>query len=114
MAPPAYAFNVAAATAVIGYDLLSGQPVRTSDVDRVITGLGIMGSAAALDTVADLLEGFDRQITVQNRTTGAPNMDDVLPTVVEIPAGSPITLPVVDAPATNPIAGIIVIEDVEG
>lgn len=110
---PAYAFSIAAATAVVGYDLLTDQPIRTSEVDRVVTGISLLGSAAALDTIADLLVGQDRQLRMYNRTTGFPNMDDLTPLSAVVPAGSPLTMPVIDAPATNAINGIIVVEDVE-
>lgn len=109
---PAFTISVPAATAILDYDLLQGQPIRTSDEDRIVTGLGMMGSFAAGDTIADLMVGMSREQREYNRTTGFPNMDDVKPLEVAVPAGSPLTMPVIDAPATNSINAIIIIEEV--
>ena len=107
----AYEVSVAAATAVLGYDLVRDEPWTVSDRPRVITGLAVMGSAAAGDSAVDLLVGMYRVERVFNRTTGFPNMDDMLPLDAYVPPGSKISMPVVDAPATNALNAKILVED---
>jgi len=106
-----YTVSVAAATAVIGYDLVQNEPWTVSENARVLTGIGIMGSAAALDTIVDCMAGLTRVCRLYNRTTGMLNKDDLMELMAFIPAGAKISLPVVDVPATNPINAIIELED---
>jgi hypothetical protein len=102
---------VAAATAVLGFDLFRDEPWTVSDMDRVITGLGVTGSAAAGDAAVDLLVGQVRVVRKYNQTTGFPNMDNVQPLDAAVPAGSKVSAPVVDAPATSPLNVVIIIEE---
>ena len=99
--------SVAAATAVVGYDLLlSGTGprfARMAGVDRVVTAVGVCGSAAALDTelhmfVEDVFSG-----NFFNITTGAPTKDHMINTKIVVPANAQIRIVVNDAAATNPI-----------
>ena len=46
--------SVAAATAVLGYDLFRDQTWRVSSKVRKLKGMAIAGSTAALDTAVDL------------------------------------------------------------
>jgi len=109
---PAYNVTIAAATAVVGFDLFTGERWARSPVDRLVTGLGMRGSAAAVDTEAELYIDEVRVGAFRNVSTGAPNMDDLFPLeALEVPAGAELQLVVTDAPATNPINPIISIED---
>ena len=46
--------SIAAATAVVGYDLLKDNMLQAVGYPRVITGVGLTGSAAAGDSAVDL------------------------------------------------------------
>jgi len=98
-------WSVAAATAVVGYDLCTGQDVASQGYDRAITGFGLTGSAAAGDTIVDLFIDDVKIGTYTNTLTGvgAPG-DHVQPVEPRaIPSNSKLKVKVVDAPATNPI-----------
>ncbi len=110
---PSLDVSIAAATAVVGFDLMRDQEVSVSGGDRVITGAAIMGSAAAQDTEVHLKVGLVTVSKLLNRTTGAPNMDDVVPLEAVVPAGDRIAAVVVDAPATNPINMKLMYEELE-
>lgn len=95
--------SIAAATAVVGYDLLQNSSLRQSNRPRSIVAIGLAGSAAALDTKCDLFIGQIRVGTLFNVGTGAPNKDTMFRVGARVPAGEEVHLFVVDAPATNPI-----------
>lgn len=97
--------SVPAATAVLGYDLLTGRPDITSGAsNRVIRSLGLTGSAAAGDASVDVKVGNRTVATLFNSNTGFPRNDaDKFPTAYMVPAGSPLSVIVTDAPATNPL-----------
>lgn len=101
-------FSVAAATAVVGYDLASGQIWQQQAKNRALTGFAIKGSAAALDTKVDLFIDTVKIGEFYNTGTSMPNMDDVIPLDMNfVPAGAQIHIYVTDAPGTNPINGIL-------
>lgn len=106
-----YEVTIAAAVAVLGFDMFRDEPWTVSDEDRAITGLGVTGSAAAGDSAIDLLVNLQRALRKYNQTTGFPNMDNVQPLSVYVPAGAKISAPVVDAPATNPLNLLILVEE---
>lgn len=97
--------SVAAATAVAGYDLLTNRPdIANSANRRVLRGLAVVGSAAAGDTVVDFKVGNRTVATMYNTNTGFPTADaSLFPTSFVVPGGSPLSIIVTDAPATNPI-----------
>lgn len=97
--------SVAAATAVVGYDLLTNRPdIASGGVQRVIRALGLTGSAAAGDTAVDIKVGNRTVATLYNNATGFPTADaGQFKTAYGVPAGSPVSAIVTDAPATNPI-----------
>lgn len=99
------AVSVAAATAVVGYDLFQNQTWRVSARPRRLRGLACAGSAAALDTQVDLYVDQYYVGTFFNSATGAPNMDrDIVPLKGNyVPPGATVACIVKDAPATNPI-----------
>lgn len=101
--------SVAAATAVVGYDLIQDTYYEELGFHRQLVGFALKGSAAAGDTEVRIKVGTSDYGSIFNSGTGFPNMDDVKPVgVVPIPAGQPLRLEVVDAPVTNPINWLIV------
>jgi len=96
--------SIAAATAVLGYDLCQNTTWKTSGVPRSIHAAGLAGSAAALDTKVDLFVGDVKVGEFYNSSTGAVSRDtDMFRIGTRVPAGMPITARITDAPATNPI-----------
>jgi len=105
--------SVAAATAVLGYDLVSNQTWSVSGTDRALSGFAITGSAAAGDTKVSL---YVDQVLVGeffNTTTGFPTKDHFYDIDAFVPAGSKVSVIVTDAPATNPINVVVQWEDVD-
>jgi hypothetical protein len=105
--------SVAAATAVVGYDLATGTIWQQQNADRAITGFGFKGSAAAGDTKVSLYLDTVKIGEFYNVTTGFPNQDDVAMLDAYCPSGSQIHIYVDDAPATNPINVIITWDDMD-
>jgi hypothetical protein len=82
---PNYTASVAAATAVVNYDILQGHRWTRSPVNRTLVALGLAGSAAIGDT----------------QPMGG----------LFIPAGAQLSGTVVDAATTSPINATLSIED---
>jgi len=97
--------SIAAATAVVGYDLLTNRPdIQNSAARRTLRALALTGSAAAGDTVADIKVGNRVVATLYNTATGFPTNDaSKFPTSYLVPQGSPVSVIITDAPATNAI-----------
>jgi len=95
--------SVAAATAVLGYDLFTGVLWRTAQRRRKLLGIACAGSAAAGDSLFALYIGTRRVGEFYNKATGFPTRDHLSPMFEDIPAGEQLTARVEDAPATNPI-----------
>ena len=108
---PNIEFSVAAATAIVDYNLMDANPstvrAKRAPYPRIIRGLALKGSAAAGDTIADVYIDSIFSGRFFNSGTGFPNMDDLKPVGQRVPAGAEISLPVTDASATNPINGIL-------
>jgi len=95
--------GTAAATAVLGYNLLQNRPdVQTAGRNRVLRGLALTGSAVIGDAAVDVKVG-DRVIaTIFNSALLTPQADrDLMTMAVNVPAGAPLSVIVVDAPATS-------------
>lgn len=106
--------SVAAATAVVGYDLATATIWQQSSVDRALTGFALKGSAAAVDTKVSLYVDTVKIGEFFNTNTGFPNQDDVVDLDDNyVPAGAMIHIYVDDAPATNPINVILTWDEVE-
>lgn len=101
--------SVAAATAVVGYDLFDGEWFQQLPYARAINTIGLAGSAAALDTLCELFVETVKVGEFYNSATGAVLMDAHGQSLgaVFVPPGSKLHLYVTDAPATNPINAII-------
>ncbi len=98
--------SVAAATAVVGSDLLTNEPqLRQSGSDRVARSVALTGSAAAGDTEVSLRIANVEIAKLPNTATGFPTQDASKVDLGDafIPAGAPLSAIVLDAPATNPI-----------
>jgi len=100
---------VAAATAVVGYDLLTNRPdVANSGASRVIRSLSLTGSAAIGDAACDVKVANRVVATLYNTALDFPTNDaSKFPTSYNVPAGSPVSVVITDAPATNPIVLMI-------
>lgn len=100
---PSYTVSVAAATAVVGYDLAVDQRWKEQPNNRVLVGVALRGSVAAGDTEVDLYVDETRIATLFNNSTGFPDNDDVVSMNILVPGGAEFSAVVQDAPATNPI-----------
>ena len=95
--------SVAAATAILGYDLMTDSPMQTAPYARQLVAAALKGSAAALDTKIDIMVGTVKVGEMFNNNTGAPNRDDLFRIGSVVPAGTALHAYITDAPATNPI-----------
>lgn len=96
--------SIAAATAVLGYDLLQGATFATAQYDRRVVAAGLAGSAAALDSKIDLMVDNILIAVMYNTSVGAPTRDVDMYRVGEpVPPGTTLRALVTDAPATNPL-----------
>ncbi len=110
---PNYTASVPAATAVVGYDVFTGQVWQRSPMNRALDGVACKGSAAAGDTEIEIYIDEVRVGSFFNNATGFANVDDLLPLErLGIPAGAQLRGIVRDAPATNPLNVMVAIEDV--
>lgn len=110
---PNYLASVAAATAIVGYDIFKDQVWARAPVDRVLTGIGIKGSAAALDTEVEVYVDEVRVGNFFNGSTGVPNNDDLMDIEdLGVPAGAQLRCIVKDAPVTNPINVMAALEEI--
>lgn len=101
--------SVAAATAVLGYDLLTNRPdIATSSRGRVLRAVGLTGSAAAGDASVDFKVGNRVVASLFNSATGFPSNDAAkFPTSFAVPAGEPLSIIVTDAPVTNALNALV-------
>lgn len=96
--------SIAAATAVVGYDLAQDTIWQSVGYPRVLTGLGIKGSAAAGDTAVRVMIDTQEVGTFYNTGVGFSNNDDIKKIgAFRIPPYAQIHIYVTDAPSTNPI-----------
>lgn len=105
--------SVAAAVAVVGYDLATGQTWKTAGQDRMLNAFGLAGSAAALDSQVDIMIGEVKVGELYNSSLGAVQKDtDMFRGGALIPGGTPISILVTDAPATNPLNVAVDLQDI--
>jgi len=95
--------GTAAATAVLGYNLLQNRPdVQSAGRTRTLRGIALTGSAVVGDCAVDVKVGDRVVATVYNSGLLTPQADrDLMKLSVHVPAGVPVSVIVVDAPATN-------------
>jgi len=99
--------SVAAAVAVVGYNLLQNSPHRQSRRPRRLRSIALCGSAAAGDTEIQVLIGTTEVARKFNTTTGFPTGDHFVRVGRSVPPGEEVHAIVTDAPATNPINLIV-------
>lgn len=96
--------TIAAATAVLGYDLLQSNINNQATYPRMLIRAGLAGSAAALDAAIDLYVGRNVVATLYNVATGAVLSDAHFRDVhAMVPTGEQVRAIVTDAPGTNPL-----------
>ena len=105
--------SVAAAVAVLGYDLATNQTWRVAGQDRVLNAMGLAGSAAITDAKCDILIGQVKIGELYNSSLLAVNINtDMFRGGAFIPGGTPIAILVTDAPATSPLNVAVDLQDV--
>ena len=95
--------SVAAATAVVGYDVLQGVKWRRENFGRVLTGIGVAGSAAIGDCDGELFVNGINMGEFKNLVLAWPSKDYILPTQIPVPANALLEFKMTTAPTTNPI-----------
>ena len=103
--------SIAAATAVLDYDLFRDKLWRQSGRPRRIVAIGLAGSAAALDSKARLTIGAVEVGEIYNAATGAVLRDHMFRIGAHVPAGAEVHLYVTDAPTTNPLNASVDFKD---
>lgn len=95
--------GIAAATAVLGYNMLQNRPdVQSAGRQRVLRGLALTGSAVIGDCSVDVKVGDRVVATIFNSALLTPQADrDMMPMQVLVPVSVPVSVIVVDAPATS-------------
>ncbi len=95
--------SVAAATAVVGYDILQDVKWKRENYNRVLIGIGFGGSAAVGDTALDLFINGIKVGEFVNLVLLWPSKDYILPTRIPVPANALMECKVTDGATTNPI-----------
>ena len=95
--------SIAAATAVVGFDLAANTTWQQSDKPRRLLAVGLAGSAAALDTEISIFVGNVKVGNIFNSATGAPNRDSMFRIGDLVPPGQEVHAFIVSAPSSNPI-----------
>lgn len=107
---PSIENSVAAATAVVDYDLFNNVPGAEISNGQRVHSVALRGSAAAGDTRVRFMAGTNVVAWIYNNGLLVPGRDDLIP-VDYVHRGPTVRLyaMVTDAPATNPIFPLIVI-----
>jgi len=96
--------SIAAASATAGTDLFKDERNNVSSRPRVVTGIAVAGSAAALDAKVSLYIERTYVGSFYNTATGSWNRDEIVPLGNRyVPPGAKISCIVDTAPGTNPI-----------
>lgn len=95
--------SVAAATAVLDFDLMRDNVFKQSTHPRVLKGAALAGSAAAGDAKVVISKGSVKIAELYNTATGFPTTDHLFGIGEYIGANDEISAVVTDAPATNPL-----------
>lgn len=109
-----YQGRIAAAVALVGADLFTGEVWARSPRNRTLKSFGMVGSAAIGDAEVDLMIDEVRMGNFFNSTTGviAPRYDDMIKMGnLFVPAGALLRALVRDAATTNPLAFMIELAD---
>lgn len=96
--------TIAAATAVLDYDLLQAKRTASAPNNRLLAAIALTGSAAIGDSGVDVFIDTVFIGRYYNDKTGFPNKDDMVDVGnLGWPAGGRLAAVVIDAPATNPL-----------
>lgn len=111
---PNFTADVAAATAVVGFDLFSGEVWARTPQDRVLNGIAYTGSAVIGDTEIEVYIDEVRVGSFFNSALLTPQVDrDIQPLEsLGVPGGAQLRANVVDAPATSIVYAMVALEDV--
>ena len=100
--------HVAAATAVVGYDLFKDTIWQQAPFPRILSGVGLAGGGAALDTKISVYVGTVKVGEFYNSATGAVLVNQHMFAMnEEVPAGDLIHAYVDDVPASD-FANVVV------
>lgn len=103
--------EVAAATMVLGYDVMAGEKMAKSPLNRLARRIGMNGSTAAGDTKIEALVEGQSYGEFSNCTTGLGITNDhLVPALIPIPANATFQLKCTDAAATNPVVVVVEFE----
>ncbi len=111
---PSYTTSVAAATAVVGYDLLTAEPQARSPKNRALMSVAYTGSAVIGDTKIDMFIDEVRVGSFYNSALLTPQTDRDRQALeaLFVPAGAQLRAIVTDAPASNPVYLQVGLQDV--
>lgn len=99
---PSFTVGVPAATAVLGYDLFTGESWQRTPQSRVINELGVTGSAVIGDSRVELLIDEIRIGTFYNSALLVPQFDSMVNIgQLFVPGGALLRCLVRDAPVTS-------------
>jgi len=111
---PSYTAGVAAATAIVGYNLFTNEVWARSPVDRILTGTGLAGSAVIGDTEVELFIDEVRVGQFFNNRLLLPTQDEIQDLEdLFVPAGAELRSIVRDAPTTSIIYHTVTLEDAD-
>jgi len=111
---PNFTSDVAAAVAVVGADLFTGEVWARTPQDRVLNGIAYTGSAVIGDTEIEVYIDEVRVGSFFNSALLTPQVDrDIQPLEsLGVPAGAQLRANVVDAAATSIVYAMVALEDV--
>lgn len=108
--------SVAAATAVVGYDLMVNDRMAKMGINRTIRKIALVGSAVLQDSLTELKIDGKLVATLSPTTIGVvePKTDtDIKNVNFYVPANAQVEWVVTDAPATNPLIAYIEFNEYE-
>lgn len=100
--------TVAAATAVLAYDLLKDVVGKRDSSPRTLIGIGLAGSAVAGDAAVDIMVNSIPVATLYNLVLAWPTKDHILPCNIFVPGDAELAAVVVDAPVTSPLNLVLI------
>ena len=100
--------SVLSATAVVGYDLFKDTIWQQAPYPRILSGIGVAGSANALDAKISIYVGTVKVGEFYNSAAGAVLVNQHMFAMnEEVAAGSLIHAYVDDAPSTHPLNVVV-------
>ena len=110
---PNFTVSVAAATAVVDYDLFTDEVFARTPQARMVTAFALCGSAVVGDCKVELYVGETRIGAFYNNKLAFPDNNDLLSLEgLYVPPNSQLRCIVRDAATTNPVNAMISVQDV--